>query len=135
MGQHHWILHIINELGKFIGEENKKVLPKSLIGKAFNYTINLWDNLQHYLYNGDLLIDNNLIENSIRPNALGRKNYIFAGSDNGAKRSAMFYSFFGTCKMNGVNPQQWLTYVLENIADHKVNRIHELFPQNFNAKE
>jgi len=92
-------LPIINQLGQFIGEENKKVLPKSLIGKAFNYTVNLWDNLQHYLYNGDLHIDNNLIENAIRPNALGRKNYLFAGSDNGAKRTAMFYSFFGTCKM------------------------------------
>jgi transposase len=127
-------LPIINELGKFISEENKKVLPKSLIGKAFTYSINLWDNLQHYLYNGDLLIDNNLIENSIRPNALGRKNYLFAGSDNGALRTAMFYSFFGTCKMNGVNPDQWLKHVLENIADHKVNRLHELFPQNFKTE-
>lgn len=127
-------LPIINQLGEFISKENKKILPKSLIGKAFNYTINLWDNLQHYLYNGDLHIDNNLIENAIRPNALGRKNYLFAGSDNGAKRTAMFYSFFGTCKMNGVNPDHWLTYVLENIADHKVNKIHELFPQNFSKK-
>jgi len=127
-------LPIINDIGKYISQENKKVLPKSLIGKAFTYTFNLWDNLQHYLYNGDLHIDNNLVENSIRPNALGRKNYLFAGSDNGAKRSAMFYTFFGTCKMNDVNPQDWLTHVLSNIADHKVNKLHELFPQNFIEK-
>ncbi|VAW42518.1 Mobile element protein [hydrothermal vent metagenome] len=127
-------LPIINQLGQFITGENKKVLPKSLIGKAFNYTVKLWDNLQHYLYNGDLHIDNNLIENAIRPNALGRKNYLFAGSDNGAKRTAMFYSFFGTCKINGINPDHWLTCVLENIADHKVNKLHELFPQNFLKK-
>jgi hypothetical protein len=81
-----------------------------------------------------LNIDNNLVENSIRPNALGRKNYLFAGSDNGAKRSAMFYSFFGTCKMNGVNPQEWLAHVLSAIADHKANKLYELFPQNFKSK-
>ncbi len=127
-------LPIINKLGEYISQENKRALPKSLIGKAFNYTINLWDNLQHYLYNGDLHIDNNLVENAIRPNALGRKNYLFAESDNGAKRTAMFYSFFGTCKHNDVNPDHWLTYVLEKIADHKVNKIHELFPQNFSKK-
>jgi len=76
------------------------------------------------------MIDNNLIENSIRPNALRRKNYLFAGSHEGAQRSAMFYSFFGTCKMHGVNPQKWMTKVLEVIADHKVNKLYELFPQN-----
>jgi len=127
-------LPIINEIGKYINQENKNVLPKSSIGKAFSYTAKLWDNLQHYLYNGDLLIDNNLVENSIRPNALGRKNYLFAGSDKGAKRSAMFYSFFGTCKMNGINPQEWLSHVLSNIADHKVNKLYELFPQSFKPK-
>lgn len=123
-------LPIINELGKWIAKENKKVLPKSSIGKAFNYTINLWDELQNYLYNGALLIDNNLIENTIRPNALGRKNYLFAGSHEGAKRTAMFYSFTGTCKLHGVNPMEWMTEVLSRIADHKVNKLHELFPQN-----
>jgi len=123
-------LPIINELGKWISQENKKVLPASLIGKAFTYSINLWDSLQAYLYDGNLMIDNNLIENSIRPNALGRKNYLFAGSHEGAQRSAMFYSFFGTCKMHGVNPQKWMTKVLEVIADHKVNKLYELFPQN-----
>lgn len=128
-------LPIINELGKWIAKENKKVLPKSSIGKAFNYAINLWDNLQSYLYNGVLLIDNNLIENTIRPNALGRKNYLFAGSHEGAQRTAMFYSFTGTCKLHGVNPMDWLSEVLSKIADHKVNKLHELFPQNLELPE
>ncbi len=128
-------LPIINELGKWIGAENKKVLPKSAIGKAFSYTVGLWDSLQNYLYNGDLLIDNNLIENTIRPNALGRKNYLFAGSDEGAKRTAMFYSFTGTCKLHSVNPMEWLSEVLNRIADHKVNKLHELFPQNLQLPE
>jgi transposase len=127
-------LPIINELGKWISQENKKVLPSSAIGKAFTYAVNLWDSLQHYLYNGELLIDNNLIENSIRPNALGRKNYLFAGSDEGAKRSAMFYSFLGTCKMQGVEPMQWLSEVLSRIADHKANKLHELLPGNLQLK-
>lgn len=127
-------LPIINELGKWISQENKKVLPASLIGKAFAYSINLWGSLQAYLYDGNLMMDNNLIENSIRPNALGRKNYLFAGSHEGAQRSAMFYSFFGTCKMHGVNPQKWMTKVLEIIADYKVNKLYELFPQNMNLQ-
>ena len=128
-------LPIINDLGKWIATENKAVLPKSLIGKAFAYSINLWDHLQHYLHNGLLLIDNNLIENSIRPNALGRKNYLFAGSHEGARRTAMFYSFTGTCKMQGVEPMAWLTTVLGKIADHPVNKLFELFPGNLNIPE
>lgn len=128
-------LPVINDLGKWIARENKKVLPKSAVGKAFHYAINNWDSLLNYLYNGELLIDNNLIENTIRPNALGRKNYLFAGSHNGAKRSAMFYTFTGTCKLNGVEPMAWLTEVLSRIADHKVNRLYELFPQNLKLPE
>jgi len=128
-------LPIINDLGKWICNENKKVLPKSLIGKAFIYTVGLWDSLQAYLYNGDLHIDNNKIENSIRPNALGRKNYLFAGSHEGAQRSAMFYTFFGTCKMHNIDPFKWLSTVLDKIADHKITKLHELFPQNIDLKD
>jgi transposase len=116
-------LPVINELGKWISDENKKVLLSSGIGKAFTYAINLWDSLQHYLCNGELLIGNNLIENSIRPTALGRKNDLFAGADQGAKRTAMFYSFLGTCNMQGVEPMQWLSKVLSRIADHKANKL------------
>ena len=60
----------------------------------------------------------NAIENKIRPVALGRKNYLFAGSHNGAKRTAMFYTFFANCQLNGVNPDKWLSKVLEVIADY-----------------
>ncbi len=123
-------LPLINTFGKWMVNESKQVLPKSLIGKAYQYTINLWDSLQAYLFNGELQIDNNAIENSIRPNAIGRKNYMFAGSHEGAQRSAMFYTFFGTCKMHHVDPMKWLNLVLEKIADHKANKLYELFPQN-----
>jgi transposase len=123
-------LPIINNLGKWLHAQRQQVLPKSPIGKAIEYVTPLWESLQNYLYDGKLKIDNNLVENSIRPVALGRKNYLFAGSHEGAKRSAMFYSFFACCKLNELNPQKWLEYVLENIADYPVNRVHELLPNN-----
>jgi transposase len=73
----------------------------------------------------------NLVENAIRPNALGRKNYLFAGSHEGAQRAAMFYSFFGTCKRNNINPFEWLKDVLERIPTYKVNKLDKLLPQNW----
>jgi transposase len=123
-------LPLLNELSKWMVETYKSSLPKSPIGKAVAYCIPRWDNLVNYLHDGSLEIDNNLAENSIRPIALGRKNYLFAGSERGAERAAMFYSFFGTCKKNGVNPYEWLKKVLEVIPEHKVNMLHQLLPQN-----
>jgi transposase len=127
-------LPIINELGKWLHTQRQQVLPKSPIGMAIAYITPLWTSLQNYLHDGNLHIDNNLIENSIRPVALGRKNYLFAGSHNGAKRSAMFYSFFACCKLNDINPQKWLHYVLEHIADYKANKLHELLPNNIDRQ-
>jgi transposase len=123
-------LPILNEMGKYMAEQFKEVPPASPLGKALGYSISRWDQLTAYLYDGELEIDNNQVENSIRPTALGRKNYLFAGSHNGARRAAMMYSFFGTCKKNGVNPYKWLKKVLEIIPDYPVNRVHELLPHN-----
>jgi len=123
-------LPVLNELGKWIADTYKTVLPKPPLGRAIAYCIPRWDNLMNYLIDGSLEIDNNLAENAIRPIALGRKNYLFAGSSRGAERAAMFYSFFGTCQKNNVNPYQWLKKVLEIIPDYKANKLHELLPQN-----
>lgn len=123
-------LPIMNELGKWIVEAYKTSQPKSPMGKATAYCIERWGNLLAYLKDGCLEIDNNLAENAIRPIALGRKNYLFAGSNRGAERAAMFYSFFGTCKKNEVNPFEWLKKVLEVIPTYKVNRLTDLLPQN-----
>jgi len=123
-------LPILNELGKWIVETYKTALPKSALGKALAYCIPRWDNLLAYLNDGSLEIDNNLAENAIRPIALGRKNYLFAGSERGAQRAAMFYSFFGTCKKNNINPFDWLKKVLEVIPNYKVNQLTDLLPQN-----
>ncbi len=124
-------LPILNSLGKWMAEKFKHTLPKSPMGEALQYTIARWDNLLAYLNDGYLEIDNNLVENAIRPNALGRKNYLFAGSHQGAQRAAMFYSFFGTCKRNNINPFEWLKDVLEKIPTYKANKLHELLPQNW----
>jgi transposase len=122
-------LPIINEIGSYIYNERNKVLPKSPIGVAFEYCANRWDSLQNYLKDGMLEIDSNLIENSIRPLALGRKNFLFAGNHEAAENIAMFYSFFGTCKKNDIDPQKWLTYVINNINDTKASQLKELLPQ------
>ena len=87
--------------------------------------------LSAYLYDGNLQIDNNLVENAIRPIALGRKNYLFAGSHEVAQRSAMIYSFFAICKKHEVNPHQWLKYTLENIMSINHKNLKDLYPQNF----
>nr|HPH17074.1 transposase [Bacteroidales bacterium] len=109
----------------------KNVLPKSPIGKAFDYCLARWDSLLNYLKDGNLLIDNNLIENAIRPLALGRKNYLFAGSHDAAEDIAMYYSFFATCKKNDLNPKKWLTYVIEHINNYKISQLHNLLPHFF----
>lgn len=111
--------------------QSQEVLPGSPLGKAINYTLNLWSGLETYLEQGYLQIDNNPVENSIRPVAVGRKNYLFAGSHKGAERNAMFYSFFAACKNHHIEPQAWLTYVLENINDYKLSELHQLLPQNY----
>jgi transposase len=127
-------LPILNDLGKWMVETYKTVLPKSALGKAIAYCIPRWGNLLAYLNDGSLEIDNNLAENAIRPIALGRKNYLFAGSSRGAERAAMFYSFFGTCKKNNINPFEWLKKVLELIPTYKVNKLSDLLPQNLNLQ-
>lgn len=124
-------LPVINELGKWIFEEIKNTLPKSQIGKAMAYAYARWDALSAYLYDGNLFIDNNLVENAIRPIALGRKNYLFAGSHEAAQRSAMIYSLFAICKKHEVNPFQWLKYTLQNIMSINHKNIKNLYPQNY----
>lgn len=124
-------LPILNEIEMYLKEQQNKVLPKSSIGKAIAYTLKIWGNLKQYIYDGRYEIDNNNIENAIRPLAIGRKNYLFAGSHESAQNIAMFYSFFATCKTHNINPHTWLCDVLNRIPEHKANKLHELLPQNW----
>ncbi|MBK7100142.1 MAG: transposase domain-containing protein [Sphingobacteriales bacterium] len=86
-----------------------------------------------YTTDGILQIDNNLIENAIRPVALGRKNYLFAGSHERAQDAAMLYSLFATCRLHNINPEHWLTHVFEKINSTKKENLHLLLPQNYVA--
>jgi transposase len=119
---------VLQELEKWMKEQLPEVLPKSSIGQAISYTLKLWPRLTRYIANGQVEIDNNLIENSIRGVALGRKNYMFAGSHEAAQQAAMIYSFLGTCKINDVEPLGWLKDVLQRIPDHSIQRLDELLP-------
>jgi len=122
---------VLESLGRWMKETYVKVLPKSAIGKALGYSISRWPELMMYATDGKLNIDNNPVENSIRPVAIGRKNYLFAGSHEAAKRSAILYSLMGTCKLHGINPFIWLRDVLQRIATHPINKIEELLPHNW----
>jgi hypothetical protein len=119
---------IFQEWKEWVDKEAIKVLPKSPIGKAMRYTLSQWDKLENTLQQGRLKLDNNLIENKIRPLALGRKNYMFAGNHGAAQRIAMMYSFFGSCATQGINPTKWLLNTLDIIAETKINDIEKLLP-------
>jgi transposase len=124
---------ILEALKDWLIANYQEVTPSSAIGKAIQYSLSRWEQLCVFTSNGILEIDNNLVENKIRPVALGRKNYLFAGSHDGAQRGAMLYSFFATCKMHNVNPTEWLNHVLKNIKDTKMTELQNLLPQNFSA--
>jgi len=105
-----------------------EVLPKSPIGKAVTYAVNQWEALNRYLDNGILSIDNSLSERVIKLVALGRKNWLFSGSDGGAQRAAILYSLIASCKLCQIDPFVYLRDVLERINTHPANRIDELTP-------
>ena len=99
---------------------DRTLLPKSKIRQAIEYNLSRWDGLMAYAYDGKLEIDNNLVENTIRPVALGRKNYLFAGSNDAAQNLAILYSIVGTCEKNNINVYQYLNWLLPKIAQEKI---------------
>jgi transposase len=121
-------LPVIETLKQWMIENKPAVRPKSPIGKAIDYTLSRIEALKVYTTDAKLQIDTNLVENAIRPIAIGRKNYLFAGSHEAAENAAIFYSLFATCKVQDVNPQTWLTETLLKINGHPINRIEELLP-------
>lgn len=122
---------ILQTWKQWMTAEYAKVLPKSLIGQAIGYCLPRWEKLGVYTTNALLHIDNNPVENAIRPVAIGRKNYLFAGSHQAAQRAAMIYSLFATCRLHNINPYHWLKDVSERMHLYTTNNIHELLPHHW----
>jgi transposase len=121
---------LLDSLKQWLEETLGKLSRKSDTALAVRYALSRWEALLRYVDDGRIEIDNNAAERSLRTVALGRKNYLFAGSDAGGERAAAIYSLIGTAKLNGLDPEAYLRNVLSRIADHPINRIDELLPWN-----
>lgn len=119
---------LLKFLESWLREKMKTLSCHSELAKAFGYALNQWPALTYYADDGWAEADNNIAENALRMVSLGRKNFLFFRSDHGGERGALLYSLIGTCKLNGVEPESYLRYVLDVIADWPVNWVGELLP-------
>jgi transposase len=119
------------ELQTWLREQRARLSKNSDTTKAINYSLNRWDAFARFLDDGRLCMSNNAAERELRTVALGRKNWTFAGSDEGGRRAAAIYSLIATAKLNDIDPQAWLADVLARLPDHPAKRIHELLPWNW----
>lgn len=126
-------LPVLERLKSYL--EANSGLPKSPWGQAVGYALGRWKKLCRYVNDGRVEIDNNLVENAIRPIALGRRNYLFAGSHAAARRAAVIYSLLATCKKHEVNPHEWLTDVLNRIPTHRAKAVRELLPHQWKRRK
>ena len=119
---------LLGSFGEWLEEQSRKVLPKSPIGQAIAYTRAQWKDLQAYTRDGELSIDNNVSERSLRAQAIGRKNYLFVGSDRGGRTAATLYSLLGSCKRHQIDPFAYLKDILERLPTQPADRLGELLP-------
>ena len=122
---------IFDKFHAWLEAELPKVLPKSPIGEAIQYALNHWEALKRPLEAGFLELDNGACERAFKPVALGRKNWLFAGSDKGGQTAAVLMSLCTTCKNLGIDPQAYLRDVLDRISTHPAQRIEELLPDRW----
>ncbi|WP_244148958.1 IS66 family transposase [Desulfonatronum thioautotrophicum] len=127
---------IMDKIKAILDERVMTTPPKSLLGKAITYALGQWSRVMVFLEDGRLRPDNNLAENAIRPFAVGRKNWLFAGSPAGAHASAIIYSLIETAKANGLNPYLYLLHVFTSLPQAKTNtEIRQLLPQNLTPQK
>jgi transposase len=125
---------LIIELQIWLREQRARLSKNSDTTKAINYIVNRWDAFTRFLDDGRLCMSNNAAERALRAVAVGRKNWTFAGSDEGGRRAAAIYTLIATAKLNNIDPQAWLADVLARLPDHPAKRIHELLPWNWHRQ-
>ena len=126
---------ILDQIREKLFEWKDCVLPKSPTGKAITYSLNQWDALMKYIDDPVLEIDNNLSERTLRMIAIGRKNWMFAGSEAGAERAAVIYSLVASCKLSGIDPFEYFRDVLKKVSTHPAGKIDDLLPANWEKPE
>jgi len=126
-------LPILEQFKRWLDEEADRVLPKSPLGDAMSYTLSNWAALNRYTEDGDLAIDNNPAENALRGLCLGRKNWLFFGSDNGGNTAAVLFSMIASCQRNDVDPYEYLRDVIARISDHPLSQLEDLLPDRWKA--
>jgi len=125
---------VFDDLEEWLSLQLPKISGKSNLAAAIRYALGRMPRARPYIGNGKLELDNNICERSIRPVTLGRKNYLFMGSKGGGDAAAIAYTLIETCRMNSVDPEAWLRWVLARVADHKMPHIDELMPWNWTAQ-
>ena len=119
---------LLDEFHAWLLDTRRQVSKKSGLAEAIGYALNHWQALIRYASDGRIEIDNNAAERALRTVALGRKNFLFAGSDAGGDRAAAIYSLIGSAKLNGLDPETYLRFVIERIADYRINKLDDLLP-------
>ncbi|MFL6833646.1 MAG: IS66 family transposase [Xanthobacteraceae bacterium] len=125
---------LVSDLETWMRAERAKLSRHSDVAKAMNYMLTRWDTFTRFLHDGRICLTNNAAERALRGIALGRKSWLFAGSDRGGERAAVMYTLIQTARLNDVDPQAWLADVLARINDHAIHRLDELLPWNWAAE-
>jgi len=125
---------LVSDLESWMRNERAKLSRHSEVAKAMNYMLNRWDTFTCFLDDGRICLTNNAAERALRGIALGRKSWLFAGSDRGGERAAVMYTLIQTARLNGVDPQAWLADVLAYINDHNIQRLDQLLPWNWKTE-
>jgi transposase len=126
---------LVEALSDWLREQYAKLSPVSQVGKAIAYSLNCWDGLVRFLDDGRACLSNNAAERAVRGIAVGRRNWTFAGSDEGGRRAAAIYTLIETAKLNDVDPHARLADVLARLHDHPARRIGELLPWNWKLRQ
>jgi transposase len=127
---------VVERLHRALTKLQTRYLPQSLMGQAIGYALNQWPVLERFLEHGEVEIDNNLVENAIRPTALGKKNWLFFVSEEAGQRSAVMYTLIENCRLHGVEPYTYLKDVLQRLPRTTNQEVAQLTPLNWrNARQ